>query len=313
MEELSLSSKLLHELPHPVLTVGSFDGLHLAHQAILQEVAGRARAAEGSGLVLTFEPHPKTVLNPDSPQPLLTPRDEKLEILRSMALDFLVVLPFTPELSRISAKEFVESILLGMLGTREVVIGHDHGFGRERRGSLKMLRDLAACHEFEVVAIDPILFSGKPISSTRIRRCLLEGRVQEAAKMLGRPYDLSGRVVTGQKRGRDLKYPTANLEVASDKLIPADGVYAVLSAGDRGGLQGMINIGQRPTFGKGNRTLEIHFFDFEGSLYDQSIHVQLIEKIRDEQRFTDARELMEQMQEDEQVARRLLALKRVRL
>jgi riboflavin kinase/FMN adenylyltransferase len=214
---------------------------------------------------------------------------------------------FTPRLGQMSAEEFVEKVFVESLGIREVVIGHDHAFGQGRRGGLKTLETLGEQHGFNVVAIDPILLEGAPISSTRIRACLLSGRVGEAARMLGRPYHLNGSVVAGKGRGRSLQYPTANLDVDAEKLIPGDGVYAVLSCWKKTKLHGLINIGRRPTFGDGSRTLEIHFFDFEESLYGQKIQIQLIEKIRDERRFTDTGQLKEQIGRDEQVARRILA------
>ncbi len=307
MEVLSPSSKALKDLCHPVVTVGSFDGLHLAHQAILKEVDRRARRIRGHGLVVTFDPHPRIVLDKSEAPALLTTLEEKLDLLNQQPIDYTLVWPFSRRLAVWPASRFVQEILWKKLGVREMVIGHDHAFGHDREGRLRTLQDLGKRYHFTVTPIDPVLYRKDPISSTRIRRCLLTGDVVPAAEMLGRFYELEGCVVRGEGRGRTLKYPTANLGISGRKLIPGDGVYAVRWKGASVSPGGLANIGFRPTFSGNKRTLEIHFFDFLGSLYGERVCIQFIQKIRDEKRFASGRDLMTQMKKDEQAARRLLA------
>jgi riboflavin kinase/FMN adenylyltransferase len=237
----------------------------------------------------------------------LTTEEEKIEMFTDLGLDAVVLLPFTRQLAQMEAREFVEKILHQKLKVWQVIIGHDHTFGRDRQGRLETLEEMGSRLGFEVEAMEPILCRGVPISSTRIRSKLLAGQVREAAEMLGRPFNLTGRVVSGDGRGRFLNYPTANMEVHSDKLIPANGVYAVVSDFTVPALRGLLNVGLSPTFGGTTRRLEIHFFDFQQSLYGQELNVKLIEKIRDEERFEDGARLSEQIRKDEEVARRLLA------
>lgn len=294
-------------MPHPVATVGSFDGVHLAHRAILREVVRRAMESGGTGIAMTFEPHPQIVLDPQTAPALLTSTEEKLALLEEMALEVVVLLKFDLDLARMEATDFIKEILCRQLSIKEIVIGHDHAFGQGRRGRLKTLQEMERDCGFRVAVVEPIFFADEPISSTRIRHRLLAGDVVGATQMLGRRYVLSGRVVAGDGRGHALHYPTANLETSPQKLIPADGVYAVISRGASDVRRGLLNIGLRPTFGGGVRRLEIHFLDFQGSLYGDQIEIELVEKIRDERSFADGSQLSRQIREDEQIARRLLA------
>jgi riboflavin kinase/FMN adenylyltransferase len=307
MKVLSLSSQDLIGLHHPVATVGSFDGVHLAHRAILRQVVRRALESGGTGVAITFEPHPQIVLDPQTAPPLLTTTEEKLALLGEMALDVVVLLKFDLDLARMEAGDFIKEILCGKLSVEEIVIGHDHAFGQGRRGRLKTLQEMGRHCGFRVAVMEPIFFANELISSTSIRHKLLAGDVVGATQMLGHRYVLSGRVVAGDGRGRALHYPTANLEISPHKLIPADGVYAIISRRASDVWRGLLNIGMRPTFGGGARRLEIHFLDFQGSLYGDQIEIELVEKIRDERTFADGSQLSQQMREDEQIARRLLA------
>ncbi len=307
MQVLSPSSKEIAGFRRPVLTVGSFDGVHLAHQAIIEEVVKRAGKVDGKSVLVTFEPHPQVFLDPKTAPFLLMTEKEKLTFLNHLGLDAVIILPFTQELASMRANEFVEKILHNRLGVWEIVIGHDHAFGRGRRGRLRTLVELGSRLNFKVDAIKPIMYSSKPISSTRIRQELLIGHVREASDMLGHPYSFTGRIVTGDGRGRNLNYPTANMEIPPRKLVPANGVYAVTSDFASPVLHGLLNVGIRPTFGGKDRMVEVHFFDYQGSLYGHEISVRIVEKIRDEQKFEDGARLSEQIRIDEQVARRLLA------
>ena len=307
---LSSSADKLINLRRPIVTVGSFDGVHLAHRAILQVVNSRAKEVDGTGLVITFEPHPQVLLDPQGAPLLLTSKSQKLAILDDLGLNAVYLLSFTRSLAKMGAEQFVEKILHNRLKTREVVIGHDHHFGQGRQGGLTTLRELGALWDFQVTALEPVLHQGKPISSTRIRRSLLDGAVKQAAEMLGYQYRLAGTVIPGDGRGRSLNYPTANLDVPARKLIPGNGVYAISSCHDELILHGLLNIGSRPTFGGRDRLVEIHFFDFNNTLYGKEVEIQIIDKIRDEIKFSDSTKLTGQIRKDEQVARRLLASER---
>jgi riboflavin kinase/FMN adenylyltransferase len=307
MQVLSSSSDTFSDFQSPVLTVGSFDGVHLAHRAILQELTRRAKEVGGTSVVVTFEPHPQALLDPETAPLLLTTTREKLEIFESLELDVAYLLPFTWNLAKMEAEVFVKKILHEKLRADHVVIGHDHAFGQGRRGKLQTLRELGRRWKFTVTALEPILFDGSPIGSTRIRKCLLAGKVKEAAEMLGSPYQLTGNVISGDGRGRNLDYPTANLELPSRKLIPGNGVYAVTWPQVGPPRRGLLNVGRRPTFDGRERSVEIHFLDFKGSLYGKEISIQIIDKIRDEIKFPNGVELKQQIKKDEQLARRLLA------
>jgi len=307
MEVLSPSSNALQNLRRPVVTVGTFDGLHRAHQAILKEIERRAERIQGHSLVMTFDPHPRLVVDRGDAPALLTTRQEKLDLLKEWRIDYTLLWPFTERLASLPASRFVEEILHREVGVHEMVIGHNHAFGHHRQGRLETLQDLGQRFHFTVTAIEPVLYENEPISSTRIRRRLEKGDVGAAAEMLGRPYELEGSVVRGEGRGRKLQYPTANLDVPGRKLIPGNGVYAVRWKRGLDLTGGLVNIGVRPTFDGHRRTLEIHFFDFHGSLYGRQVRIQFIQKIRDERKFTNGSSLTAQMKKDERAARRLLS------
>ncbi len=298
-------------VPRPsVVTVGTFDGVHLAHREIRSVLRREARARGGRTVVVTFDPHPQQVVHsrPGDVR-LLTTIDERLALLNHEGVDAVVVVPFTREFSETPAERFIEDVLVGRIGATCVVVGHDHGFGRGRAGDLELLERLGATHGFGVVPLDPLLLDGAPISSTRIRRALDAGDAAEAARLLGHPYLLHGTVVEGDKRGRMIGVPTANVEPSSPaKLIPANGVYAVRVAlnGDTWG--GMMNIGMRPTVVEhGAQTIEVHLFGFAGDLYGRTLAVSVVARIRDERKFASLDELKGQLARDRADAERVLA------
>ncbi len=290
-----------------VVSVGTFDGVHLAHQQLLKEVVERAQARKGRSVVLTFDPHPKEVLT-GRPMQLLTTIEERQQICEELGIDVFYRIAFTYEFSRLTSREFYLRYVVQGCGVSEVVEGYDHHFGRDREGSVEELLKLGREFEFSVAALKPVYVDEEIVSSSQIRQHLLQGRVDRAFRLLGRPYAVSGRVVRGDARGRELGYPTANLELTHHKLIPQDGIY--FAQVDVGGptRYGMVSIGVRPTFfDKGLRTVEVHLLDFEGDLYGAALNVQFLRRLRDERKFESALQLVDQMHLDEQQSRALMA------
>ena len=281
------------------VTVGSFDGVHLGHQAVLREIDRRAREAGRASVLVTFDPHPLEVVNPDAAPPLLTTGPERLEILAQSPLDYVVILRFDRHLAGLTPEGFVREVLLARCAVRELVIGHDHGFGRGRSGDVDTLRTLGDRLGFAVDVVDPVDVGGQHVSSSRIRRAVTGGDLTSAAAMLGRPYGVVGRVGKGEQRGRLLGVPTINLsELSPRKLLPPDGVYAVQVEWRGGRAGGMMNQGPKPTFQDGRRVLEAHIFDFEGDLYGEWVRIEWVERLRDVERFESLEHLKQQLQYD---------------
>jgi len=286
-----------------VLTVGSFDGVHLGHQQIIKQLNTMAGEARSMEVLVTFHPHPKEVLSPPGQQSieLLTPLEEKLKLLKKSGLPVIAVLPFTREFARTGYREFVTDILIKKLKMKQMVIGHDHAFGRNREGHAEQLTELGRTADFSVTVIQPYFLGKEIVSSSRIRRLLKDGEVEGANQMLGRKYQIQGMVARGDNRGTRLGFPTANIQPASpNKLIPRTGVYAVevSLAGQR--YDGMMNIGHRPTFNFDPLTLEVHIFNFSGLIYGESIEVSFKKFIREEKKFQNPDELMAQIQKDKE-------------
>ncbi len=282
-----------------VVTVGSFDGVHLGHQAVLQEIAERARAAGRASVLVTFEPHPLEVVNPQAAPPLLTTGPERREVLAQTPLDFAYFLRFDRQVAGMTPEEFVRGVLLDRCGMRELVIGHDHGFGRGRSGDVDTLRHLGAIHRFDVDVVPPVDFGDQHVSSSRVRRAVGGGDLVSAARMLGRPYTISGLVGRGEGRGHTIGVPTINLvDVPPQKLLPPDGVYAVRVEWRRGRAGGMMNQGPKPTFADGRRSLEAHLFEFDRDLYGEWVRIEWVERLRDVERFASVEQLKEQLDRD---------------
>lgn len=292
-----------------VVTVGSFDGVHRGHQDVLRRLVARADAVGRPSVVVTFEPHPLEVVNPAAAPPRLTLRTEKLEQLAATGVSYVVVLPFTPTLAACEADTFVREILLRRLGMAELFVGHDHGFGRGRLGDIEALRALGGRWGFGVTVLDPVRTpQGVSISSTGIRRAVAGGDLARAGLALGRPYGVSGLVVRGDRRGRTLGYPTLNVPLPTPrKLLPPDGVYAVIVQTPSGPLGGMCNLGGRPTVGDGTRLLEAHCFDAAGDWYGAPVRIDFLARIRDVRAFPSVEALRAQLDEDAASARALLA------
>lgn len=293
-----------------VITIGNFDGVHIGHQALFHEVIEKADAINGTSIVMTFEPHPVRVLKQNGHPPLITLYEQKVELIESSGIDVLICVPFTLEFAAISAKDFVEDILLRRIGMKAIVVGEDYTFGKNRKGNIKLLQTYAKDYGFEVIVADWILTLNKSpdrISSTRTRELVMAGRVDEAQKLLGRYYQIRGVVTTGRNRGgRLLGFPTANITL-QDELCPKTGVYAVTVELENKIHKGVANIGYSPTFGDHIFTVEVHLFDFNENIHDRKIRVNFIQRIRDEKKFSNISELSDQIKKDIVKARNILS------
>ncbi len=288
--------------------MGTFDGVHRGHWAVLQEIRGRAEASGRRSVLVTFDPHPLRIVRPEHAPRLLTTPTEKKEILAESGLDYAVFISFTESLSRYEPRRFVEEILVRRLGVTELVIGYDHGFGRDRSGDADTLRAIGAELGFDVEVVPPVAAAGESISSSRIRRAVVEARMEEARACLGRPYSMRAIVVRGDGRGRQLGFPTANLVVLNgDKLIPRTGIYAVRGVLRSGEYPGALHLGPRPTFKGSPPAIELHLMDFEGDLYGESVRVDFVRFLRDVRPFGTVAALVDQMRDDVQEARAVLA------
>ena len=282
-----------------VVTVGSFDGVHLGHRAVLDEIRARADATGARAVLLTFEPHPLRIVRPEFAPAILTTTREKAEILAQSGLDFAVFLRFSRELAEYSPRRFVEEILIGRLGVTELVIGHNHTFGRDRSGDAATLQQIGRELGFVVDLIEPVRTGDSPISSTRIREAVQSGALDEARRALGRPYSFLGRVVRGEGRGSGLGFPTANLLIDTpEKLLPPPGIYAVWGNLRSGVFPGALHIGPRPTFPGSPPSVELYLIDFAGDLYGEELRVDLVRHLRGVEHFDSAELLIAQMNRD---------------
>ena len=293
-----------------VVTVGTFDGVHRAHQEILREVVNRARMKEGRSVVVTFDPHPREVVGPrDAKVQLLSTLDERCALLAKANIDLLYVITFTYEFSRLSSREFFEQQIVKTIGAGEVVVGYDHMFGRDRKGDVQELVSMGKEFNFSVFAVHPYRVDGEIVSSTLIRNALMAGEVDAAQKFLGYHYFFSGVVVSGDGRGRSLGFPTANLEASSSKkVVPGNGIYFVGITRAGRDYFGMMSIGTRPTVtDSGGRTLEVNIFDLDQDLYGETLTVTFLRRLRDERKFASMTELVKQMEKDKEDCLRLIA------
>ena len=299
----------LSPLPHAVITSGTFDGVHLGHQKILQRLNEVARAQpDGQSVVMTYWPHPRTVVSSDSQDlRLLSTLDEKIELLDRAGVDHLVVIPFTRAFSQLTSEEFIQQILVEKLGTKKLVIGYDHRFGRDRAGGFDSIQANQSRYGFEVEEIPRQDIEAVGISSSKIRAALTDGHVDTATRFLGRTYSLTGTIVKGRQLGRTIGFPTANLQIDDPvKLIPANGVYAVEAVQGGQTYGGMLNIGFRPTVAGENQTIETYLFNFDRDIYGEHMTLHFRTYLRPEQKFNGLPALMEQLQKDERQAREAL-------
>lgn len=308
-------AELLGALSESVVTIGNFDGVHLGHQRLIGLAVQRARSQRRLSIVTTFEPHPLRFLSGRKTPPFITNLDRKLEHMAELGPEVALVLPFDRALASMEPEDFVARILVEGLHMKDLVIGYDYAFGKNRRGDHALLSRLGQEHGYTVEQLDPVIIHGAVVSSTRIRDLLQAGRVWEASQLLGRFYRLSGPVVRGAGRGATLLgFPTANVEPC-EELVPLPGVYAALAELDssRGQvLQAVVNIGVNPTFGPGQQTVEAHLLDFRGDLYGRSMDLQFVQRLRDEKKFSGPEELKARIAEDVALGRRVLSQVAVR-
>jgi riboflavin kinase/FMN adenylyltransferase len=291
------------EIKNPVLTIGTFDGVHIGHQKIIERLNEEAVKIDGESVLFTFYPHPRMVLFPDSHGlKLIQTQAEKIDKLRKCGLQNVIVFPFTKEFSRLTAIEFVRDYLVNRLNVKKLVIGYDHQFGKNREGSLEFLKEIADTYDYEVIEIPAQDIDEVNVSSTKIRNALLGGDIETANNFLGENFELTGTVIKGNQIGFQMGFPTANIQIDSElKLIPGNGVYAVFVRLEDGSiLNGMLNIGTRPTVTVSEELrIEVHLFDTALNLYGQKLTVRFLKRVRDEKRFEDKESLINQLKNDE--------------
>ena len=300
-----------NKIKNAVVTIGTFDGVHMGHRKIISRLVEVADQINGECVILTFFPHPRMILNPeDANLKLITSIDEKAQLLRSLGVDHLIITPFTRDFSNLKAKTYIQQILVDKIGTRKIIIGYDHHFGKDREGNLQKLQKYASEYEYEVEEIPEQDIHDVAVSSTQIRRALILGDVQTANDFLGYPFSLYGQVIKGDQLGRTLGFPTANLLIEDNhKLIPADGIYAVRVRvdGQAAMHNGMAYIGNRPTINGMLRNIEVNIFEFDQDIYRQYLTMEFFHFIREDIRFNNIDELKEQITKDKQAALTLLS------
>ena len=301
-------SEISNSLKNVVLTIGNFDGVHIGHQALFNQVIKKAKSIDGTSVVITFEPHPIRVIKSNKHFPLITLYEQKVELIGATGVDTLICIPFTREFAAIPARTFVKEILCDQIGMKAIVVGQDYSFGRKREGDIFLLKEMAVAHGFDVIISEWIDLEGGRISSTEIRNLVREGSVEEAKKLLGRYYQVRGTVIRGRDRGgRLLGFPTANLTLY-DELCPKGGVYAVTVEYQDTTYQGVANIGYSPTFDNGEFSVEVHILDFDQNIYERPIRVNFIRRLRGEKKFPGPEALSEQISLDIEKARELLSM-----
>lgn len=291
-----------------VVTIGTFDGVHLGHRKIIEGIKELAKEAGGETVILTFFPHPRMILHPeDQNLKLITTIDEKARLLEQLGVDHLIITPFSRDFSNQTAEEYIRDVLVNKIGTKKIVIGYDHRFGKDRKGGLADLQRLAPVYGFDVVEIPEQDINDVAISSTRIRQALLNGQTELANDFLGYPFFISGKVVRGDQIGRQIGYPTANIAVQeSYKLIPSDGIFAVNVYVDDNVYAGMGYIGHRPTISGMTRNIEVNIFDFDQDIYNKSIRMSFINYVRGDIKFESLEQLKEQLGRDKEAVTAIL-------
>lgn len=290
----------LPDFTNPVVTSGTFDGVHIGHKAILRRVVQVAEKNNGESILITFWPHPRTIIKPEQKIYLLSSFKEKVKFLTNLGIQHLIRIPFTPEFRELSSEEFIQNVLVDAIGTKKLVIGYDHRFGKNREGSFEYLKEYSKTYGFDVEEIPEQEIDSVAVSSSKIRKSLEKGDVQTAKDYLGRPYSIFGMVVKGDQIGRKIGYPTANIRIDDEnKLIPQDGVYAAMVSLKEEVYKAMVYIGTRPTIGENQeKKVEVNLIDFHKEIYGEFISIDLIDHIRGDQKFHDLNQLREQIRKD---------------
>ena len=297
----------LPEFKNGVLTIGTFDGVHIGHQQILKQMREAADQINGETILLTFHPHPRLVLQPDSNIQLINTIEEKAVILEKFGLDNFIIVPFTADFSQMTPESYIQDFLYKNIRPKKIIIGYDHRFGQNRSGGINTFKKMAPQLGYTVDEISAQAIENITVSSTKVRKALAAGEIETANALLGHTFFISGNVVKGRQIGRSIGFPTANVVCSSQhKLIPANGVYAVEANITGEKLYGMVNIGHRPTFDNGEKTIEAHLFDFNGDLYDRQIELYFLKFIRKEEKFDDQEALQAQLEKDKVVVLKLL-------
>lgn len=300
--QIFYSIKDLKKNKNTVLTLGTFDGIHPGHLKIIGRLVSCSKEKGCRNVVITFYPHPRTILGNDNSVKMLTTQDEKIELLEKLRVENLLIINFTKEFASLSAEDFIYDYLINGIGLTEIVLGHDHHFGKGRRGNAELLQKIADKEGFIVTKAEAFMIDGEAVSSTKIRNAIAEGDIIRANKLLGRNYEFSGIVVGGDKRGRELGFPTANIKLSSqEKLLPASGVYAVKVMVENERHTGLLSIGNRPTFyNQGELVSEVYIYDFNREIYGAKVTTELVERLRGEVKFNSAEELINQMNTDKE-------------
>lgn len=300
----------LPPIPNAVVTIGTFDGVHTGHKTIIKQLKGEATEVGGQTVLITFHPHPRKIIN-DKPIQLINTLDEKIELLAKEGVDHLVIVPFTKEFSNQSADEYINDFLIGKFNPHTVIIGYDHRFGHDRKGDYRLLEEYAARLRFKLKEIPALVIDSLTVSSTRIREAIKSGDVHTANELLGYDFFFEGEVIDGNKLGRTLGYPTANIGIdESEKLVPGNGIYAVTAQlqNETGILHGMMSIGLRPTIGDNKRMIEVNIFDFNRDIYGQRLRVHVKSYMRSEIKFDGLEALKAQLAKDEAESKKILKI-----
>jgi len=304
---MTLEQELANLVPpkETVLTIGVFDGVHEGHRYLIEKLIHRAQERDLLSGVVTFHPHPQSVLDPNNQLPYLMSLDARVKEIRQLGIDLIALLSFTPEVAKLSARQFV-TLLKKYLKMRGLVIGADFALGRGRKGNAEKLATLGKKMVFFVDTVPPLTIDDETASSTLVRQTLAQGNMEKVRKLMGHPFSISAKVITGNKRGHALEFPTANLDISSQQALPGNGVYASIAYADGKQFTSATNIGIRPTFGQGEKTVETYLIDYHGELYGRDMEVEFRHKIRDEQQFASPQELKSQIEKDVEKARIIL-------
>ena len=291
----------------PVVTLGSFDGVHQGHQVIIKRLIKKSKEKKRTGVVVTYEPHPQSVVAPADAPGLLTTLEEKLKLFEELGVEETVVMNFDEQLKEYSAEKFVEKILVGKLNVGDLVVGDDHAFGKNRNGRIDLLKEVSSKHKFDLEVVSALYVDDVRVSSSRIRKALKAGEFAQAITMLGHSYPVTGSVIRGKGRGKSLDYPTLNLEVSPRKLLPPDGVYSAMVQLEDKSYVGMMYIGPKLTFEEESRSVEVHVFGLERDIVDEKVEVLVERWIREPMKFVDAKQLKDQLRSDEKTIKQLFS------